>query len=135
MAVDDNDTPSEPSNIASSSAHDFRKFPFALVIGLSAGGALLVILLIALTVLLCRKRKPKEKITREIPETNMSHYSEPAMEGGNLDPVYDDVISRRDKDPNWDPTLPSNREGGGAHIKRGHVSMAVSAFDNKGFSE
>ncbi|XP_038047849.1 calcium-activated chloride channel regulator 3A-1-like [Patiria miniata] len=49
---------------------------------------------------------------------------------GNL---YEGVISRRHKDPNWDPTLPNNSEGGGANIQTGHVANTRAAFDNIGF--
>ncbi|XP_022098385.1 epithelial chloride channel protein-like isoform X2 [Acanthaster planci] len=47
--------------------------------------------------------------------------------------LYDHVISRRERDPNWDPTLPNNSEGGGANIKAGHVANTRAAFDNLGF--
>ncbi len=187
MAVDDEDNRSEPSNVASSSARDFRKFPLALVIGVSVGGVLLLIILVALAVLCCRKRQPKKADVdgsgkKGAAERNMNHYSignEAEIENGAWaantaetakstgaakramipnkkagaksaagpgvgvgavgtafsDPVYDNIISRRGKDPNWDPNLLNNREGGGAHIKKGHVLNAVSTFDNKGFSE
>lgn len=201
MAVDDEDNQSEPSNIASSSARDFRKFPLALVIGVSVGGALLIIILIVLVVMVCRKSRPKGEGSGKMDATekNMNHISidvEPVARygpwgantakapdraeaaktakvalrpgvalkpgaalrpvaaktagaakagviangtgpesgaGASFDPLYEDIISRRNKDPNWDPNLPNNREGGGAHIKKGHVTSAVSMFDNQGF--
>ncbi|XP_071792115.1 calcium-activated chloride channel regulator 3A-1-like [Asterias amurensis] len=198
VAVDDEGNQSEPSNVASSSARNFRKFPLALVVGISVGGALLLIILIALAAVLCRKRQPKEAegdVSGKMGSTerNMNHYSTAHEEenqngswAGNTaqaakptgvvktamvptkgvkvanpkgaaksagvaylagpdngagafgtaptdDPVYDHVISRRDRDPNWDPNLANNREGGGAHIKPGHVRNALSMFDNQGF--
>ena len=138
------------------------KITVGLIIGLPVGTILLIILIILAACVIRRKRRAGEKGAHNASFVNnnknieeggrqmssqMNQYANTApnklpsdlhdnlksQQVNHDQHLYDQVISRREKDPNWDPTLPNNSEGGGANIKAGHVANAKAMFDNLGF--